>query len=106
MALKLKIFHKGILLVALPSLFQVVFVVTLSNLLEKAELEAKTASHSKEVIASAMTLTRISVDAAMTGASLGVAPTPEAEARARFIMKAADIEVARLAFLCAKSADQ
>lgn len=106
MAIKLKIFHKGILLVALPSLFQIVFVVTLSNLLQKAESEASDASHSKEVIACAMSLTRISVEAAMTGASLGVASTPETEARARFVMKAADVEVGRLAVLCAKSGDQ
>ena len=106
MAIKLKIFHKGILLVALPSLFQIVFVFTLSNLLEKAELEAADANHSKEVIACAMSLTRISVEAAMVGASLGLAPTPESEGRARYVMKVADIEVGRLAQLCSKSAEQ
>ncbi len=106
MAIKLKIFHKGILLVALPSLFQIVFVVTLSNLLEKAEVQAAEANHAKEVIACAMMLTRISVEAAMVGASLGVAPNPQTEARAKYVMRTADTEVNRLARLCNKSPEQ
>ncbi|MBX9685494.1 MAG: CHASE3 domain-containing protein [Candidatus Obscuribacterales bacterium] len=63
MGFGLKIAQKGLLLVALPSLFEVAFVLILSNLLSQAEQEAALEAHSKEVIACANNLTRATIDA-------------------------------------------
>lgn len=96
MAFKLTIGQKGILLVALPSFFQVIFVIVLSGLLHQAEAEAKKENHAKTVVACANTLMRIAVDSVMTAASLAVNKNDAAMKRAEFIMGAANHEVERL----------
>lgn len=50
MSLRLNIFQKGLLLVSVPLLFEIMFVGYLSNLLQQAEQQIATEQHAKEVI--------------------------------------------------------
>ncbi len=63
MAAGLKIAQKGLLLVALPSLFELLFVFVLIGLLTQAERELEIEAQSKAVIACANRLTRATIDA-------------------------------------------
>lgn len=63
MVFGLKISQKGLLLVALPSIFELAFVLILVCLLNQAEQEAAVEAHSKAVIACVNDLTRGTIDA-------------------------------------------
>ncbi len=52
----LKLSHKGLILVCVPLLFELLFVFTLATLLQKAELEAVRAKHSKDIVSLANSL--------------------------------------------------
>lgn len=87
MALGLKISQKGLLLVALPSVFEIIFVVILTTLLTQAEHEADAEAHSKEIIACANELTRTTVDATTAAGAYRITMNPLFTERSELAME-------------------
>ena len=106
MAFKLKISQKGILLVALPSLFQIVFVLVLSNLVSQAEVEAKRQAHAREVTALAHNLIRVSIDTVMSVATFHATQEKMYLERAKYDLQMANISVGKLKKLCESQKEQ
>ncbi len=76
MGIGLKIGQKGLLLVALPSVFEIVFVIFLTSLLNQAEHQAEVEAHSKAIIACANDLTRGTVDSTTAAGAYKITNNP------------------------------
>ena len=76
MKLNLRLSHKGIILVAVPLIFEVVFLAALTFLLRQAEIEVQRQVRSKAIISQANTLSKLFYDAgvAMGGYSITKSP--------------------------------
>src|ERR1700722_10413295 len=76
MRLNLKLSHKGLILVAVPLIFEVIFLATLTYLLRQAEIEVQRQVRSKAIISQANTLSKLFYDAgvAMGGYSITKSP--------------------------------
>jgi len=76
MQLNLRLSHKGIILVAVPLIFEVVFLAALTFLLRQAEIEVQRQVRSKAIISQANTLSKLFYDAgvAMGGYSITKSP--------------------------------
>lgn len=76
MRLNLKLSHKGLILVAVPLIFEVIFLATLTYLLRQAEIEVQRQVRSKAIISQANTLSKLFYDAgvAMGGYSFTKSP--------------------------------
>ena len=76
MRLELKIKHKGLILVAVPLLFELVFLAVLSGLLRQAEYKTWQEMHSKTIVYESGALSRLFHDAgiAMGGYALTKSP--------------------------------
>ncbi len=96
MALGLKISQKGLLLVAVPSVFEIVFVVILTSLLTQAEHEADVEARSKEIIACANELTRTTVDATTAAGAYRITMNPLFSARSELAMEMTRRNTAKL----------
>lgn len=59
MAVRLKIFHKGLILIALPLLCELIFVVSLAVMLQHADQEVEYSSQSKTIVAEINIVTRL-----------------------------------------------
>lgn len=72
----LKISHKGIILVSVPLIFELIFLATLTYLLRQAEVEVQRQVRSKAIISQANTLSKLFYDAgvAMGGYSITKSP--------------------------------
>lgn len=76
MRLNLKLSHKGLILVSVPLLFELIFLLTLTMLLRQAEIEVQRQIRSKAIISQANTLSKLFYDAgvAMGGYSITKSP--------------------------------
>lgn len=72
----LKLSHKGLILVSVPLLFELIFLLTLTMLLRQAEIEVQRQIRSKAIISQANTLSKLFYDAgvAMGGYSITKSP--------------------------------
>src|SRR5919201_1100386 len=72
----LKLSHKGLIIVAIPLIFEIIFLLTLSALLRQAEIEVQRQIRSKAIISQANTLSKLFYDAgvAMGGYSITKSP--------------------------------
>jgi len=59
----LKLFHKGLILVLVPIVFELIFVATLASLLKQAEDGMIKENHSRAVVTTAHDLQKIFYDA-------------------------------------------
>lgn len=76
MRLNLKLSHKGLILVSVPLIFELIFLLTLTMLLRQAEIEVQRQIRSKAIISQANTLSKLFYDAgvAMGGYSITKSP--------------------------------
>ncbi|HEY9785026.1 MAG TPA: PAS domain S-box protein, partial [Candidatus Obscuribacterales bacterium] len=76
MRLNLKLSHKGLILVSVPLVFELIFLLTLTMLLRQAEVEVQRQIRSKAIISQANTLSKLFYDAgvAMGGYSITKSP--------------------------------
>jgi len=76
MRLNLKLSHKGLILVSVPLIFELIFLATLTALLRQAEIEVQRQVRSKAIISQANTLSKLFYDAgvAMGGYSITKSP--------------------------------
>ncbi len=81
MPFKLKISHKGIILVSVPLIFELVFVLVLTSLLHQAEAELKREAHSKAIISHANDLMRGILDASTAAGAYNLTRAPMFGAR-------------------------
>jgi PAS domain S-box-containing protein len=74
--LNLKLSHKGLILVSVPLIFELIFLATLTALLRQAEIEVQRQVRSKAIISQANTLSKLFYDAgvAMGGYSITKSP--------------------------------
>lgn len=80
---KLKIFHKGLILVSVPLIFEIVFVLVLVNLLQQAEAEIRRESRAKDIVAKIDLLRRAWTDCGLSVGFYKWTGNPIARARYR-----------------------
>lgn len=64
MQFNLKLSQKGFILVAVPLVFEIIFVIAIAALLEQAETERKLEAHSKEIVSASNDLSKTLFDCA------------------------------------------
>lgn len=99
MGFALKISQKGLLLVALPSILELVFVLTLAGLLGQAEREAALEARSKAVIACANSLTRATVDATTAAGAFKITANQLFAQRAELALESVKVQHDKLKVL-------
>jgi len=62
MTLSLKLSHKGLILVAVPLIFELVFIAVLNDMLQQSEREAERAQHAHEVVTHINNVLRLLMD--------------------------------------------
>ncbi len=72
----LKIAHKGLILIAVPLLFELFFVVAMFSLLRQAQQEVKVEAHAKDVILTANQLMRHMVNAGTSAGGYALTRAP------------------------------
>lgn len=76
-----KLSHKTFALIAVPLIFELVFIFVLNDLLQKAEDAAKKESVARAVIAETNTLSQMLYETIITMVALGISPNPILEER-------------------------
>lgn len=84
---KLKIFHKGLILVSVPLIFEIVFVLVLVNLLQQAEAEVRREARAKDIIAKIDLMRRTWTDCGLAVGFFKWTGNPMARARYRACVK-------------------
>jgi signal transduction histidine kinase len=78
---KLKLMHKGIILISVPLVFELAFVITLTALLQKADYEAWRQSHSRVIVSEVNKLSLLVYKAGENLLSFSIYRSPEALAK-------------------------
>lgn len=94
-----KIGQKGLILVAVPSLFEILFVFILSGLLNQAEKEAAVEAQSKAVIACANALTRATIDTTTAAGAYKITGNQLFSQRAELALESAKVQSDKLRVL-------
>lgn len=76
MGLRLKIIHKGLILVLVPCLFELIFLFALWVLLQQAEIEVQRQVRSKEIIAQANSFSKLFYDVGVAMAGYSITRSP------------------------------
>lgn len=94
--MRLKLSHRALLLVAVPLLFEIGFVVVLTQLLHQAEAELQKQSHAREVITGLNRLLRLLLDSAGGMTAYGYSSEPLYYQRFRNASDRVPVEFAKL----------
>ena len=106
MSLRLNIFQKGLLLVSVPLLFEIMFVAYLSNLLQQAEQQIEKEQHAKEVILHIDNIRTTWMQAGFAATAYAYVHNPMLWLRYENLLQAVDDEIYISKKLCRADAEQ
>lgn len=104
--LNLSLGQKGLVLVGLPLLFELIFVGMLAFLVKQAEMEATLLARSKDKVATANIITKLFINAGASLAAYSIQKNPTLAEQYEVSLEQIPVEIIKLKRLCSDNARQ